>query len=225
MACSATVKRGDELREPLLLSRPVLGDEETLLAMEESILLRDDDDAEEELESSHHPYSWCDSLVIWLILPGLLWLDFCLAFWTNPESTCNLRFSVVNISFVLFMISACLYRKMMEELETGRVVVVLLPEIAMNVVLALILANKIVAAFLFLLSSILVLSSVVVVYSVCILCATDERHSHHCCDDDDDDAAAAEGKLRGSGVVVPPRRRVRWSRDLEDQDFHAERFL
>jgi len=73
---------------------------------------------------------------------------------------------VVNFSLAMFVISSYLYRKVVEEVEVNCLVVVLLPEIVMDVVLAVILANKVVTAYLVLLFSILGFSTIVVLHSL-----------------------------------------------------------
>lgn len=66
----------------------------------------------------------------------------------------------------MFVVSAYLYRKVVEDMRQSCLFVVLLPEIIMDVVLAIILSNQVTTAYLVLLFSILGLSSVVVVHSI-----------------------------------------------------------
>jgi len=144
-------------------------------------------------------FNWCDSIMIWMVLPTLLWLDFGMAFLMlddpdnnrhqNPVSSSCVNFKVVNLSLLMFVVSSYLYRKVVEECKVNCLFVVLLPEIVMDVVLAVILADKVIAAYLVLLFSILGLSMVVVVHSVYGLCTEEEE------EDDEETAPIADSEM------------------------------
>jgi hypothetical protein len=167
----------------------------------------EDDDGE---TSPSAVESWCDSLLAWLILPCLLWIDFCLVLRSpackDNESSPAFSFALANVhlSFFMFILSSFLYRKTVDEWSgccgvAVSVFMLLLPEIAMNVMLALIFFDKVVAAYLTLLSVILVLSLVVVAASaVRLLCVREiEGPKTLDCEGDDEDIEA--------GATVPSK--------------------
>jgi hypothetical protein len=103
-------------------------------------------------------------------LHALLFLQFGMAFSTFPvEATTGLSWSVVNYSIILFVITTTVYRQVAKDWKPTYSAVVLLPEILIDVMLLLILLNKVVTAFLFLLFSLLCLTFLVVANSIRVL--------------------------------------------------------
>jgi hypothetical protein len=103
-------------------------------------------------------------LAVSAALPFLLFLQFGMAFSSASEvdastTTTGLSWSVVNYNIVLFVITASLYRlKVKASCTTLKCsALVLLPEIITNIVLSLVLFDKIFAAFWLLWSSMLCL--------------------------------------------------------------------
>jgi hypothetical protein len=135
------------------------------------------DDSEEEEEDENDEQSpsawWFDNCVVWVVLPALLFLQFGMCFYmTSVEATAGLRWSVVNYSIVLFVITAILYRQSAKDCKLTNSAAILLPEILMDIILGLVLFDKVVAAFLFMLGSMLCLSLFVVLSSIRILIVT-----------------------------------------------------
>jgi len=89
-------------------------------------------------------FTWLDSLIVWFISPTLLSLDFSIAFWLEPQRTQGLHPTMVYTSIVMFMLAAYLFRRTMEDMHVTRVMVILLPELAMDIVLTLVLFNQVV---------------------------------------------------------------------------------
>jgi hypothetical protein len=130
------------------------------------------DDGEEEEESKDSKSS-CedessglfDDLAVSAALPFLLFLQFGIAFSSasrvdaSTTTTTGLSWSVVNYNVVLFVITSSLYRQAVKSSCTTLKcsALVLLPEIITNIVLSLVMIDKIVAAFWLLLSSMLCL--------------------------------------------------------------------
>ena len=146
----------NDLRKPLLLD---------LSSNDED----DDNDASEAASASPSSAleSWCDSCLAWFVLPCLLWLDFWLVLHNNSSSITNdaspthahphahahsapqvVSMASVHLSFVMFIVASFLYRKTLEEHECGSVLLLLVPEIAMNAMLLLIFVNQTFAAYL-----------------------------------------------------------------------------
>jgi hypothetical protein len=109
-------------------------------------------------------------VVVWIILPALLFLQFGMAFYmSNVEAVTGLRWSVVNYSIVLFVVTAVIYRQAAVDCKWTSSFIILLPEILMDVILGMVLFDKIVMAFLFMLLSMLGLAMFVVVCSIRVL--------------------------------------------------------
>jgi hypothetical protein len=98
--CDDNVDLHDEVRE---------ADEEHggCLGCSVSIAFEDDDDeagSNGKNGQDGKVFSWFDHVVVWIILPALLFLQFGMAFYmSNVEAVTGLRWSVVNYSIVLFV--------------------------------------------------------------------------------------------------------------------------
>jgi hypothetical protein len=98
--CGDNVDLHDEVRE---------ADEEHggCLGCSVSIAFEDDDDeagSNGKNGQDGKVFSWFDHVVVWIILPALLFLQFGMAFYmSNVEAVTGLRWSVVNYSIVLFV--------------------------------------------------------------------------------------------------------------------------
>ena len=135
-----------------------------------SIVFEDDDDESRCNGKQGKVFSWFDHVVVWIILPALLFLQFGMAFYmSNVEAVTGLRWSVVNYSIVLFVVTAVLYRQAAVDCKWTSSFIILLPEILMDVILGMVLFDKIVMAFLFMLLSMLGLAMFVVVCSIRVL--------------------------------------------------------
>jgi hypothetical protein len=101
-----------------------------------------------------------------IVMSALLFLQFGIPFYMSPaEATECLRWSVVNYSIVLYVIAATLYRQSVKDCDISDMfysATLLLPEILMDVMLCLVLFDKVVAAFLVLQFGILCLASLAV---------------------------------------------------------------
>jgi hypothetical protein len=164
--CGDNVDLHDEVRE---------ADEEHggCLGCSVSIAFEDDDDeagSNGKKGQDGKVFSWFDHVVVWIILPALLFLQFGMAFYmSNVEAVTGLRWSVVNYSIVLFVVTAVLYRQAAVDCKWTSSFIILLPEILMDVILGMVLFDKIVMAFLFMLLSMLGLAMFVVVCSIRVL--------------------------------------------------------
>jgi hypothetical protein len=137
-------------------------------------------------------FSWFDHVVVWIILPALLFLQFGMAFYmSNVEAVTGLRWSVVNYSIVLFVVTAVLYRQAAVDCKWTSSFIILLPEILMDVILGMVLFDKIVMAFLFMLISMLCLAMFVVVCSIRVLVVLSLNK------DDDDDFVEEKEEAKG----------------------------
>ena len=160
---SSTSTRSAELRKPLL-------DLQDAAALERSDNIDELDyehhvstvstEIEEEEEASS---SFCsEDFIMWVILPTLLFSQFGMAFLMHDVQTSSLSFAVVNVSIVLFVVTAWLYRHACADANVQTIALLLLPEILMDVVLGLVLFNRVELGFMVLLMSMLCLSSFVV---------------------------------------------------------------
>ena len=157
------------------------GDEETgAHAVEPSPCQENDND---NTVTTPSDMTWFDCLIIWTVLPGLLWIDFSMALFIQSSEKdddvdttilTSLSARLVQLSIVLFILASYMYRKTIQEMRVNHVLLVLLPEILMDLVLLLILFDRLLWAFRALLWSILALSLVVMVYNVKALCTAVE---------------------------------------------------
>lgn len=165
------------------LSRPLLGVER------EVEVARPVDEQEEPECCEVHTTTCCDSFILWLVLPALLFVQFAIAFRLEDQqhpaaddhhhhySIHNLEWSTVNYSIVLFVLSSYLFRRTLQETvaccnETtssrfffSSTFLFLLPEIIMDLLLALVLFGQVVPAFLAMVLFTMGLSLYVVVQS------------------------------------------------------------
>ena len=108
-----------------------------------------------------------------IVIPALLFHQFGMAFCLSPvEATTGLSWSVVNCSILLFFVSAHFFQQSARDCDLTSSAVLLLPEIIMDIILGLVIFNKVVAAFLFMPVSKLVLAVFVVLSSVHVLIVT-----------------------------------------------------
>ena len=117
---------------------------------------------EQEQEQSETPktFTWCDVILGWIILPLLLFVQFYLAFVDdqNKDLTHLLDYPTVNWSIVLYCITSWLFRHSCQDLGLTNTVFLVLPEIGMDIVLALVLFHQVVYAYLTLLLCMLLLA-------------------------------------------------------------------
>lgn len=146
------------------LHEPLLGTEPSEVEYEE------EGDSEE--ESS---FSWCDIIMAWIILPTLLFIQFYLAFRADSYDTQSLSQPSVYSSILLFVITSCLFRHTCADQKIKSTVILVLPEIVMDVVLLLILVSKTEEAYLTLLLSMFLLSLYVCISCVKALCYNNRK--------------------------------------------------
>jgi hypothetical protein len=172
MASTDDMSAGQELSAPLLGSQEEreLDEEDGCMGCTVSIMLHDDDEEAEEEDDNIQEFSWFDQVVVWIILPTLLFLQFGMAFYmSDVEAVTGLRWTVVNYSIVLFVVTAVLFRQAAIDCKWTHSLIILLPEILMDVILGMVLFDKIVMAFLFMIFSMLSLAMFVVVCSIRVL--------------------------------------------------------
>jgi hypothetical protein len=123
-----------------------------------------------------------DTTFLLLVFPALIAIQFGIVFWsisnnnntTNSESTSVPKITValvdhwpvVNATIALFAISTWLYRLTLQECRVTNVVLLLVPEILLNIVLGLVLFGQALWGFTVLLVSLLALCSLVVLHGV-----------------------------------------------------------
>jgi hypothetical protein len=178
------------------LHAPLLGDEEVSCCCRQEY---DDAHFVKNESTRHHPHhhdhdmmmaeddindttdnttSFCcnDTVIIWIILPGLLLSQFGMAFALHDERTAHLSWHICNFSIFLFCVTGWLFRHACVDARLEQPVVLLLaPEICMDIILALVLFNQVELGFIAMLASMLVLSGFVVVTTA---------HFLYCRDDD-----------------------------------------
>lgn len=110
-----------------------------------------------------------EGFVMWVVLPTLLFSQFGMAFLMHDERTACMSWTVVNLSIVLFVVTAWLYRHACTDANVKMIAILLMPEILMDVVLGLVLFNRVALGFMVLLASMLCLSSFVVISTAAFL--------------------------------------------------------
>lgn len=111
-----------------------------------------------------------NELVMMVILPMLLLSQFGMVFLMHSEQTAYLSWRIVNCSILLFALTAALYRNTCKDAKVQTLVLLLLPEIIMDIVLGLIFFDRIGVSYAVLLFGILFLSMFVVVTTISLMC-------------------------------------------------------
>ena len=149
------------------LSTPLLEDIETAVAVEKPL------DEDEYLEST----CW-DHVILWFVLPSLLFVQFAISFLYSDETPHHLQWSTVNWSIGLFVVASYLFRRTLQDHCVGQVtldaLLFLLPEIIMDVLLGMVLFGYVEAAFLTMVFSTVLLSFYVVCQSLYTLFCEEE---------------------------------------------------
>lgn len=109
--------------------------------------------------------TWNEKVILWVILPTMLLSQFGMAFLMHDEETATMSWNIVVCSILLFAMTAWLFRSTCEEVGLGKKVLVLLPELLMNVVLALVFFNRADLGLLVLLVGMLCLSVFVIIFT------------------------------------------------------------
>jgi hypothetical protein len=149
---------GNELSTPLLGNRPQHeSDEEqgciSCLSLTLASAYGGEEEESCEKEAVDYDRQWIKTFVNLVVPPTLLFLQFEMAFFMSPvQGTTGLQRSSVTYAIVLFVITAALYRRGVQDCQITCLVVVLLPEIFMDTVLGLVLCGQVVPAFMLLLS-------------------------------------------------------------------------
>jgi hypothetical protein len=174
----------NDLSTPLLgkisqRERDVDDDQEEGCMMCALKIVYDDEESEDCESSSNDGQSkfsrWFEIVVVEAALPALLFMQFGMAFSRSPvdDSTAGLRWSLCNYSIVLFVITAFHYRQHVYVFKPPcSKFLILLPEIFMNIILILLLFDKIVAAFWLLLGSMHSMAALVLGNSIRVLVVT-----------------------------------------------------
>jgi hypothetical protein len=132
------------------------------------VVLEDESDGDG--DDSSEPVLRCEHFVSLVVLPAILFLSFGEVFHTSSiAADTGLRWYVVKYSIVMFVVSATLYRQVLQECKITYLVALLLPEILINIVLDLVLYGKVVPAVLLMLISTLCLAVFVVASSIGVL--------------------------------------------------------
>jgi hypothetical protein len=169
-----------DLREPLLEIAIPFGLTDAEDAVVETSSTNDEVDTA--LENNPSYMTWFDCFVIWAILPVLLWVDFSMALVIHDKDNDDassvapaINVRLVQVSILLFIVASYMYRKTIQDWRVSHAVLVLMPEILMDLVLLLILFGHLMTAFRSLLCSIFGLSMFVLIYNVRVLCKKEEK--------------------------------------------------
>jgi hypothetical protein len=103
-----------------------------------------------------------NSFITWALLPCLLFIQFGMPFYIHDKATASLSWSLVNFVILLYVAAVWIYRQACIDSNIGSIVMLLLPELLMDIVLALILFNRVVLALAALLASTMLLSTFVI---------------------------------------------------------------
>lgn len=117
-----------------------------------------------------------NSFITWVLLPCLLFIQFGMPFYIHDKATASLSWSLVNFVIVLYVAAVWIYRQACLDSNIGSVIMLLLPELLMDIVLALILFNRVVLALAALLASTMLLSTFVIVTMIRYLSSPGTRY-------------------------------------------------
>lgn len=155
---------------------------EPLVDMDQTEISYDDDDesvactctiqigSEEEEDEDEATVTCRDTTILLLLFPLLLMAQFGLIF-SNPmlDSSLGVSWSTVNYVIVLFAITSWLYRHTLADLKVSNLLLLVMPEIFLNVVLGLVLWGNAAMGFTGLLSCLFVFGLFVTLSSLRIL--------------------------------------------------------
>jgi hypothetical protein len=134
----------------------------------------------QEEQSEERRTSCCEWTMMNLAIPTILLLQFGMAFGLQDAAAeTGIRWTLVIVSILLYVSASYLYRITMTDLQISNLLVVLLPELLMNVTVVLVFFHQVFPAFVLLAASSLFLSLVVVAGTLFLL--------HQKSDDDEDD--------------------------------------
>jgi hypothetical protein len=158
-------------------------EEEGCILRSIKIAYDDTEESEDDLQSSSHDE---ESFFLSFALHVLLFAQFGMTFSASSiEAITGLSWSVVNYSIILYVITTTIYRQAAKDCKlTCSAVVLILPEILMNIMVVLVLFQKVVAAFLVLWVSTLCLAFLVMASSIRVLVVTKSVTDESECDDD-----------------------------------------
>jgi hypothetical protein len=140
------------------------------------------------------PYNF---LVVWVVMPVFLFVQFGLAFYhqqdndmtTTTTTLTSMSWSTVNWNIVLFVVTVWLYRWACIDSSITNPVLLLLPEIMTNIVLAILVfdIHKIAAAFVALLFGIQLMSLLALAATIhcLIFCDHDDKNIVEAQEDED----------------------------------------
>jgi hypothetical protein len=132
-----------------------------------------EEESDDDSDDSSQSVLWCDNFVTFVVLPALLFLSFGETFYASSvDAHTGLHWSAVNYSIAMFVVIATLYYRAVQDCKLTCWVVLVLPEILMDIILGLVLSGKVAPAFSLLLSSTLCLAVFVVASSIRMLLYT-----------------------------------------------------
>jgi hypothetical protein len=185
----------EELRSPLLGVNPNEAIDEEQQVHHIKVFLRDGDhddgdNAETDQENGDAHLLFSDEVMIFFFLPCLMFSQFGMAFLMHDESTKHLSWSIVNFSIFLYWVTAWLYQHACQDSKIETLLVVLLPEILMDVILVIVCLDKVPLGLFVLLVSVIGLSTFAFMVTARLL--ADDMGN----DDDDDDNAVPKQQLQ-----------------------------
>jgi hypothetical protein len=173
----------NELRSPLLVGlhrvNEVIDEDEEVHHIK--VYLRDGDDYEDDGnemdddDDDDHHLLISDEVMIFLVLPCLMFSQFGMAFLMHDESTTHLSWSIVNFSIFLYWVTAWLYQHACLDSKIETVLVVLLPEILMDVILVIVWLDQVQVGLFVLLVSVIALSALAFAMTAKELCFSSRK--------------------------------------------------
>lgn len=179
----------DELDTPLLDQTEVDYDDDDEIALCE-VTPSNLDLSQKEQEQDSPKSHGRQEMLMWILLAGLMVCQFAMGYMHHQDGTQEVSLWIVCASIGVFLLSAWLYHNTMREGSTT-VFLLLLPELAVNAMLLLILLGKFSLAFTTLLGASLVFSAVVVLVSF-----------HHVCSNKNDNEQQEEGVVESNALTL-----------------------
>ena len=144
-----------KLEQPLLEAGAGLDHEKISISSKAKKTLRVDCSLDDDKTAIISICAWFYYMVMWTILPVLLWVDFSMALYRRDDDDqspeLGIKTGMVQFSIILFIIASHLFRQTIHEIGIKHTYIALLPEIMRDCVLLLILCEQLIWAFSFLL--------------------------------------------------------------------------
>lgn len=143
------------------MNQPLLEEVETPTALEESM----EDEQGSAKSNARHEF------LMRMLLSFLLLTQFSMSYSSHQDGTQEVSFGITCCGIAVFLLTAWLYHTIIRDLNYSSMVLLLLPELAVNVCLLLILWGEFSVAFMCLLTASLAFSAAVVLVSLRSVCS------------------------------------------------------